>query len=72
LWIACVNNHCNLHYILKAKIGRYPRKIKWDNSKKKFCNVKVMHRWHPSAVQYSGYLLVKPGRFMTEKYLSGY
>ena len=36
LWIACVDNHCNLYYIPKAKIGRYPKRIKWNNSKKKF------------------------------------
>ena len=43
LWIACVDNHCNLHYILKAKIGKYPRKMEWNNSEKKFWDTKVMH-----------------------------
>ena len=50
LWITCVDNHCNLHHVLKAKIGRYPRRMEWDNSKKKFQNAKVMHKWHPLAV----------------------
>ena len=50
LWIACVDNYCNLHYILKAKVGRYLRRMEWDNSKKKFWDAKVMHRWHPLAV----------------------
>ena len=44
LWIACVDNYCNLHYILKAKIGRYLRKMKWNNSEKKFQDAKIMHR----------------------------
>ena len=70
LWIACVDNHCNLHYIPKAKIGRYPKKMKWDNSKKKFWDTKVMHRWHPLAVQYPGYLLVELKKFITEECLN--
>jgi len=45
--------------------------MEWDNNKKKFQDTKVMHRWHPSAVQDPSYLTVEPGRFMTEKYLSG-
>ena len=36
LWIACVDNHCNLYYVLKVKIGRYLRRMEWDNSKRKF------------------------------------
>jgi len=72
LWIACVDNHCNLHYVLKAKIGRYPRKIKWDNSEKKFWDIKVMHGWHPLAVQHFGYLVMEPGRFITEECLNKY
>ena len=36
LWIACVDNYCNLHYILKAKHGKYPKRTKWDSNKKKF------------------------------------
>ena len=27
LWIAYVDNHYNLHYILKAKISRYPKRM---------------------------------------------
>ena len=36
LWIICVDNYCNLYYVLKTKVGRYPRRIKWDNNKRKF------------------------------------
>ena len=28
LWIACVDDYCNLHYILKAKHSKYPKKTK--------------------------------------------
>ena len=27
LWIACVDNYCNLHYVLKAKYSKYPKKL---------------------------------------------
>jgi len=46
--------------------------MKWDDSEKKFQDTKVMHKWHPSAVQDSGYLAVKPKRFMTKECLNGY
>ena len=71
LWIACVDNHCNLYYILKAKIGRYPKRMEWNNSKKKFQDAKVMHKWHLLTVQCLRCLSVEPGRFITEKCLSG-
>ena len=49
-WIACIDNYCNLHYILKVKHSKYPRKTEWDSSKRKFCNTKIMHRWHLTSV----------------------
>ena len=36
LWIAYMDNHYNLHHVLKAKVSRYPRKMEWNNSKKRF------------------------------------
>ena len=30
LWIACVDNYCNLYHVLKAKIGRYTKK--WNET----------------------------------------
>ena len=35
-WIACVDNYCNMHHILKTKNGKYPRKTKQDKDKTKF------------------------------------
>ena len=43
LWIACVDDYCNLHYTPKAKHSKYPRRTEWNSSKKKFQNAKVMH-----------------------------
>ena len=36
LWIACVDNYCNLHYVPKAKHSKYPKRTEWDSSEKKF------------------------------------
>ena len=72
LWIAYVDNHCNLHHVLKTKVSRYPRRMEWNNNKKKFQDTKVIYRWHLSAVQHPKYLLVKLERFITEECLSGY
>ena len=44
LWIACVDNYCNLYYVLKVKHSKYPKKTKWDSNKKKFRNAKVMYK----------------------------
>jgi len=35
-WIAYINDYCNLHYTPKTKYSKYPRKMNWDDSKKKF------------------------------------
>ena len=50
LWIMCIDNHYNLYYILKAKVGRYLKRMEWNNSEKKFWDTKVMHKWHLLAV----------------------
>jgi len=72
LWIAYVDDHCNLYYIPKAKISKYSRRMEWDNNEKKFQNIRVIYKWHLLAVQHFGYLSVKLGRFMTEECLSRY
>ena len=36
LWITCVDDYYNQHYVPKAKHSKYPKKTKWDSSKKKF------------------------------------
>jgi len=70
-WIACIDDYCNLHYTPKAKHSKYPRKMNWDDNKKKFQNTQKMHGWHPTEIQYPGQLTVTLRKFMTEKYLNG-
>jgi len=39
LWIVYIDDYCNLHYTPKAKHSKYPKRMNWDDSKKKFQNV---------------------------------
>jgi len=71
-WIACVDDYCNLHYTPKIKYNKYPKRMNWDNSEKKFQNAQKMYRWHPTKMQYPRQLTVTPGRFITEKCLNGH
>jgi len=70
-WIACIDDYCNLHHTPKAKHSKYPRRMNWDDSEKKFQNIQKMHGWHPIEVQYSGQLTVALGGFITEECLNG-
>jgi len=70
LWIACIDDYCNLYYTPKAKHSKYPRRMNWNDSEKKFQNVQKMHKWHLTEVQYLGQLTVAPRRFMTEECLN--
>jgi len=70
-WIACVDDYYNLYHTPKTKYSKYPRKVNWDDSKKKFQNVQKMHGWHLTEVQYLGQLTVALGRFITEECLNG-
>jgi len=71
-WIACVNNYCNFHYVLKIKYNKYPRKTEWDSSKQKFQNAKKMHKWHPTINQNPKWLTVKLKKFITKECLNKY
>ena len=70
-WIVYIDDYCNLYYTPKAKHSKYPRRVNWDNSKKKFQNAQKMHRWYLTEVQYLGQLTVAPRRFITKEYLNG-
>ena len=51
LWIACVDNICNMHRALKDKNWKYLVRIYWALEEKQFKNTKYMHRWHLVEVQ---------------------
>jgi len=69
-WIACVDDYYNLHYTPKAKHSKYPKKMNWNDNKKKFQNTQKMHGWHPTKVQYPGQLTIAPKKFMTKECLN--
>jgi len=70
LWIACVDDYYNLHYIPKIKYSKYPRRMNWNDNEKKFQNTQKMYRWHPTEVQYPGQLTVTLRRFIIKECLN--
>jgi len=70
-WIAYVDDYYNLHYTPKTKHSKYPRRINWDNSEKKFQNMQKIHRWHLTEMQYPRQLTVTLRKFITKEYLNG-
>ena len=46
LWIACVDDYCNIHEALKKKNHKYLVRMYWMLSELKYKNAKFMHRQH--------------------------
>jgi len=46
LWIACVDNMCNIYRVLKDKNRKYLVRIYWAPKEKQFRNAKYIYRWH--------------------------
>jgi len=46
LWIACVDNICNIHRVLKDKNQKYLIRMYWAPEEKRFKNAKYIHSWH--------------------------
>ena len=46
LWIAYMDNVCNMHRAPKDKNRKYPVRIYWALDKKRFRDAKYIHRWH--------------------------
>jgi hypothetical protein len=70
-WIACVDDHCDMHRAPKAKNRKYPVRMHWMKTEKKFRDAKFMHGWHPIDTQEEGDLRLQPGRYLTEECLEG-
>jgi len=51
LWIACIDNTCNIHRALKDKNWKYLVRIYWALEEKRFRNAKYIYRWHLVEVQ---------------------
>jgi len=50
LWIACVDNTCNIYRALKDKNRKYLVRIYWALEEKRFRNAKYIYNWHPVEV----------------------
>ena len=70
-WITCVDNYCNIYYAPKLKNNKWPRRTKWDNSKKKFKDTIFMHEWHPNQKQNKRQLIIELEKFLSEECLNG-
>ena len=70
-WIACVDDHCDMHRVPKAKNRKYPVRMHWMKTEKKFRDAKFVHGWHPVDTQEEGDLRLQPGRYLTEECLEG-
>jgi len=46
LWIACVDNYCNMHEALKARNYKYLVRIYWMPSEVKYRNADYIYGWH--------------------------
>jgi len=46
LWIACVDNMCNMYRALKDKNRKYLVRIYWAPEEKRFRNAKYIYSWH--------------------------
>jgi len=46
LWIAYIDNYCNIHKTLKIRNYKYLVKIYWMPSETKYRNANYMYRWH--------------------------
>ena len=50
LWIAYVDNICNIYRVPKDRNRKYLVRIYWALEEKRFRNAKYIYRWHPVEV----------------------
>jgi len=46
LWIAYIDNICNIHRALKDKNQKYPVRMYWALEEKRFRDAKYIYKWH--------------------------
>jgi len=46
LWIAYIDDYCNIYETLKVRNYKYPVRIYWILSKAKYRNANYIYRWH--------------------------
>jgi len=46
LWIACIDNKCKIHKVLKVRNYKYLVRIYWMPSELKYRNAKFIYGWY--------------------------
>ena len=70
LWIAYIDNYCDMHKTLKVRNHKYLVRMYWMLSKAKYRNANYMYRQHPAEKQQVGAIIIELGRFLTEECLN--
>jgi len=51
LWIAYIDDYCDMHKILKVRNHKYLVRMYWMPSELKYRNANYMHGWYPAEKQ---------------------
>jgi len=70
LWIAYIDNYCNIYKTLKVRNYKYSVRIYWMLSEVKYRNANYIYGWHLAEKQWVGAIIMELGRFLTEEYLN--
>jgi len=71
LWIACVDDQCEMHRVPKARNHKYLVRMYWMPSKAKYRNADYIYGWHLTEEQQVKTIIMEPGRFFTKECLNG-
>ena len=69
VWIAYIDNKCNIHKVLKVKYKKYPIRIYWVLKDLKYRNTKYIYKQHLTEQQNKVDLILKPRQFHIEECL---
>ena len=70
LWIAYIDDYCEMYKMPKVKNSRFLERMDWKGEKR-YQNTRFMHGWHPTLKQILGELTIEPGRFLIKTCLRG-
>ena len=66
-----MDNYYNIYKMPKKRNYKYLIKMYQILSKLKYKNIKFIYKWHLTKKQQVKAVIIKPGRFLTKKYLNG-
>ena len=71
VWIACVDNQCDIYKAPKAKNKKYLVRMYQILDERKYRNAKYIYRWYLVDNIELNKLIMQLGRYLTEEYLDG-